>query len=56
MVQFLTMNINDTETLENILLQIDNALQFEEEQEVETKDFEPDTTEEVNFGGVGDDD
>lgn len=40
LVRFIPLNIKDEENVENILLIIDNIIQYGEDAEVKTRDFE----------------
>ncbi|XP_037948321.1 GPN-loop GTPase 3 [Teleopsis dalmanni] len=41
LVRFIPLNIEDTENIQDLLLQIDNIIQYGEDAEVKTRDFDP---------------
>lgn len=46
MVRFVPLNVNDEESIADLLLQIDNVIQYGEDCDIKTRDFDPPDVEE----------
>lgn len=48
MVRFVPMNVDDEESIQDLLLQIDNIIQYGEDADVKVHDFDPPEEEQEN--------